>query len=110
MLQSWVMLKPFLLFILLAGSFARAEQVVEVDNKAYYLCKNKKDVRTIRVHVEGGGVCSTFYSKQGEEKVVGSGKNHESCLNFLNNIKNNLEKSNWTCRDISSARVTASAQ
>ena len=110
MLQSWVMLKPILAFTLMAGPFARAEQIVEVENKAYYLCKNKKDVRTIRVHVESGGICATLYSKQGEEKLVGSGKNQESCINWLNNIRTNLEKSNWTCRDISAARVTASAE
>lgn len=110
MVRSWKMLNlPFAL-LLMAGSLARAEQVVEVENKAYYLCKNKKDVRTIRVHVEGGGICATLYSKQGEEKLVGSGKNQESCLNWMNNIRTNLEKSNWTCRDISSARVTASAE
>lgn len=110
MLQFSVMLKSVLALSLLASFSVHAEQIVEVENKAYYLCKNKKDVRTIRVHVEGGGVCATLYSKQGEEKLVGSGKNQESCLSFLNNIKTNLEKSNWTCRDISSARVTASAE
>lgn len=109
MLESWLMLRRFFLLSLLMGAVAGAEQVVEVENKAYWLCKNKKEVRTIRVHVEQG-VCSTLYSKLGAEKLVGSGKNHESCLNWLNNIKTNLEKSNWNCRDISSARVTASLE
>lgn len=87
-----------------------AEQTVEVENKAYWICKSNKDVRTIRVHVGNDGVCSTYYSKQGSEKVVGSGRNHESCQNFLNNIKTNLEKSNWACRDISTTRITASTE
>lgn len=85
-----------------------ADQVVEFENKVYFLCKNQKEVRTIRVQVDQQGICSTYYSKQGAEKLVGSGRNHESCTNFLNNIKTNLEKSNWSCRDISSARMTAS--
>lgn len=85
------------------------EPVVEVENKSYWLCKNKKDVRTIRVYVDKDGVCSTHYAKAGVEKVVGSGKNHDSCAHFLENIKTNLEKSNWVCRDITSTRITASS-
>jgi hypothetical protein len=93
-----------------AGSvIGAAESTVEVENKSYWLCKNRKEVRTIRVQVEGA-VCTTFYSKLGSEKNVGSGKNQESCVNFLNNIKSNLEKSNWNCRDISATRITASVE
>lgn len=111
MLVSNQMVRLFLLISVLACSFAHAQKVVDVENKQYWMCKSKnKEVRTIRVFVDGAGVCSTIYSKSGEEKVVGSGKNHESCMNFLNNIKTNLEKSNFTCRDISSARVTASLE
>ena len=87
-----------------------AEQVVEVQNKAYWLCKNRKEVRTIRVQINKEGICSTYYSKLGSEKSVGSGQNQESCMGFLNNIKTNLEKSSWTCRDISSTRITASVE
>lgn len=106
------MLRPFLqtFFVLLCAgpALAFAAEEVEVQNKAYWLCKHRKEVRTIRVQVSDGGVCSTFYSKQGSEKVVGSGKNHDSCMSFMNNIRVNLEKSNWNCRDISAARITAS--
>ncbi len=103
------MFKAFALTFFLA-SMASAEQTVEVENKSYWICKNQKQVRTIRVHVDQAGICSTYYSKQGEEKVVGSGRNHDSCQNFLNNIKTNLEKSSWTCRDISASRITASVE
>ena len=71
------------------------------------MCKHKKEVRTIRVHIDEKGVCSTYYSKEGEEKRVGSGRNHESCINFLNSIKTNLEKSSWNCRDISDTQITS---
>jgi len=103
-------IKTLLLVMFLGTCNAWAANTVEVHNRAYWLCKNQKEVRTIRVHVSGDGVCSTLYSKQGAEKIVGSGKNQESCLNFLNNIKGNLEKSNWACRDISATRITASAE
>jgi hypothetical protein len=102
------MKRLFLVLTLCSGAWA-AEQIVEVENKSYWLCKNKKDVRTIRVHVGQGGICSTLYSKGGTEKVVGSGKNHESCSHFLENIKDNLEKSNWVCRDITSTRITTNS-
>lgn len=94
--------------ILAAPFFALAQTTVEVENKAYWICKSRKEVRTIRVQIKDSGMCATFYSKAGEEKMIGSGRNQESCHNFLNNVKTNLEKSNWTCRDISSTRITAS--
>lgn len=99
-----------ILIAILTVPFIGWAETVEVENKAYWICKFRKDVRTIRVFVGNGGICTTYYSKQGEEKSVGSGRNQESCHNFLNNIKTNLEKSNWACRDISSTRMTASTQ
>ncbi len=111
MIESLIKIQRIVAIALLisAGS-AFGQQVVEVQNKAYWLCKNRKEVRTIRVHIGTDGICTTFYSKAGSEKSVGSGKSHESCINFLNNIKTNLEKSSWSCRDISSTRITASAE
>ncbi len=95
--------------VAVASVATAVESTVEVENKAYWMCKSRKEVRTIRVQM-AGAICTTFYSKQGEEKNVGSGKNQESCVNFLNNIKTNLEKSNWACRDISATRITASVE
>lgn len=108
MLRSLGMKRLFCIWTLsFAASVWATDQVVEVENKSYWLCKNRKDVRTIRVHVGSDGVCSTHYAKAGVEKSVGSGKNQESCVQFLENIKTNLEKSNWVCRDITSTRITA---
>ncbi|MGE4133871.1 MAG: hypothetical protein AB7F86_19700 [Bdellovibrionales bacterium] len=96
----------FLIFLFpFAGS---AGEVVDVQNKSYWLCKNRKDVRTIRVAVDADGMCTTLYSKLGSEKSIGSGRNLGSCINFLENVRTNLEKSNWACRDITPARITAS--
>jgi hypothetical protein len=88
-------------------AMAHAEEAAELQNKSYWMCKNKHDVRTIRVHVDDGGTCSTYYSREGSEKRVGSGRIHESCINVLKNIKTNLEKSNWSCRDITDTKITA---
>jgi len=99
-----------LLFLLTTTFFAvAADQVVDVENRSYWLCKNKKEVRTIRVQIRETGVCNTLYAKHGDEALVGSGKNHESCVQILNNIKTNLEKSDWACRDVTNARITASS-
>ena len=105
---GWRVMLLTMVSVLFLNVASATEEVVEVDNKAYFLCKNKAEVRTIRVQIDEHGICSTHYSKQGSEKNVGSGKNHESCMNFMNNIKTNLEKSNWACRDISASRITAS--
>lgn len=94
-----------LLFIFgIGGAVASA---ADVENKAYWLCKNRKEVRTIRISIDEKGICTTYYSKAGAEKHVGSGRNHESCFSFLNSIKTNLEKSNWNCRDISDTKITS---
>ena len=108
MLGSLPMKQSVSLILLVLGFCAHADSTHDVQNMAYWLCKNKGDVRTIRVYVNEEGVCSTYYSKQGNESSIGNGKNHGSCMNFLANVKNNLEKSNWNCRDISNTRITAS--
>lgn len=101
-------LQPALILLLFHAFGASADEVV---NKAYWICKNKKEVRTIRVQIDSQTKeCSTFYSKLGSEKVVGSGKWHESCMNYLSNIRTNLEKSDWNCRDISSAKITGTTE
>lgn len=95
----------FALLIFLSALVAKAESTSQ--EKAYWICKNKKEVRTIRVHVNKNNVCSTVYNKEGSDKVVGSGRNHDSCTGFLTSIKSNLEKSNWNCRDISDTQITS---
>ena len=81
----------------------------ETKPSAYVICKNSNQVRTIRVEVDAQGLCHTIYSKLGVQKSIGSGKNKESCLQFLNNVRVNLEKSGWKCRDVESATVDESS-
>ena len=90
---------------LMLGWVATAAPAPDVTNAAYWMCKHHAEVRTIRVAAMSGS-CVTLYAKRGVEKGVGSGQFTESCLNFLTNIKTNLEKSGWTCRDITPARMT----
>lgn len=89
-----------------SATFA-ADVVVDVQNKSYWMCKNQKDVRTMRIEVDKVGICRAFYSKAGVEKSIGSGKNFESCVTFVQSVKTNLEKSGWACRDITSTTITS---
>lgn len=74
----------------------------------YVLCKLKGNVRTVRIDVDDQKTCHTIYSKAGVEKEIGSGRNKGSCDHFLDNVRINLEKSNWKCHDITSATVSES--
>ena len=74
--------------------------------ETFVLCRLNQSVRTIMVQVDKEGSCSTTYTKNGVDQNVGSGRNLSSCMSFLNNIKDNLEKSNWQCRQVA-ATVTS---
>lgn len=81
----------------------------ETKPSAYVICKNNTQVRTIRVEIDAQNICHTIYSKAGVEKSVGNGKNHDSCMQFMKNIRENIEKSGWKCRDVESATVEGSS-
>ena len=85
--------------------FASFMAFAETKPSAYVICKNNSQVRTIRIVVDDKNICHTIYTKLGVDKNVGGGKNKMSCSQFLDNIKVNLEKSNWKCRDVESATV-----
>lgn len=77
---------------------------------SYVICKLKGNVRTIRNEMDDQGVCKTYYSKFGAEKMQGAAKNPESCVKVLNNIRDNLLKSNWKCRDVDPASYSESGK
>ncbi len=102
--------QQLLIMTLLAAGCVFAHADDGASSKAYWMCKSKKQVRTIRVFISKQGICTTYYQRDGAEKAVGSGKNHDSCMKFLDSIKGNLEKSKWSCRDISSTTITSVQQ
>ncbi len=77
------------------------------DGPRYVLCRNGGMVRTIRIVQKPQG-CVVIYTKSGTDRVVGSGQYLLSCSGVLNNIKTNLEKAWWKCRDISQSEVVQS--
>jgi len=93
--------------VIILFSAQALSQVSISNNSTYVMCRSQKNVRTIRVanENESGGACTTFYTKLGKDKVVGTGNRHSSCYKFLNNIRENLEKANWKCKDISRAKI-----
>lgn len=90
---------------MLSLMFASMIAFADMKPSAYVICKNNGQVRTIRVEVDAQNICHTIYSKLGTDKEIGSGKNKGSCAQFLANVRTNLEKSNWKCRDVESATV-----
>lgn len=97
MCKSWLVL-AFVMF----PTFAQSP--------TYAICKLKGHVRTVRNDVDAQGVCHTIYSKDGSGKDVGQAKNKESCTKVFNNVRENLVKSNWVCRDIASVTFTESGK
>ncbi len=70
------------------------------------LCKLHKNVRTLRVEVDKNKICTTLYTKQGVDEVIGSGQKHQSCFEIIGKVRKNLEDGGWTCRDVKEARTS----
>lgn len=74
----------------------------------YVLCRNNKTVRTIRLKpASDEDSCVTTYTKEGKDRVVGSGRYDSTCEKVMINIRVNLEGAMWTCKDISSAKISS---
>jgi hypothetical protein len=89
-----------------------ANAAIEQKTSAFVLCKFKKDVRTIRIlgNAKGSENCTISYTKGGTEEVVAVNRTMSSCTSILKNIQSNLERSNWSCRGVNSAKVMSSTE
>lgn len=74
----------------------------------YLICKSKGIVRTLRAQKKPSGACVATYTKSGVDQIVGRSSDMDTCTKVLTNIRENLEKGNWKCKDISEARVSSS--
>jgi hypothetical protein len=81
------------------------------DKKAstFVLCKNQKDVRTIRVTPDDNG-CTTTYTKSGQDEVVEQNRSSSACKERLKSLQEHLEASQWACRSVQKAAVTYSGE
>lgn len=94
-------MKHLLIIILLFPFTTFAEE--KSDNLlSYVICKNKGIVRTIRVERdEATQACVTMYTKDGKDQEVGRAQNKNSCSSVSENIRGNLVKAGWDCKDVS---------
>ncbi|KHD87226.1 MAG: hypothetical protein OM95_15730 [Bdellovibrio sp. ArHS] len=70
------------------------------------LCKHNKTVRTLRVEMGDDSKCRAIYTKQGVDETIGSGLNPNSCVEFVSNVRKNLEEAKWNCREVKEARTS----
>lgn len=67
---------------------------------SYVLCRNQKDVRTIRIEKnKSSNSWVAYYTKLGIDKEVARAQTLDSCTKVVENIKENLTKANWKCKD-----------
>ncbi len=87
----------FAVFILSSPQVSQAQEKKDV----YILCRNGKAIRTLKTQIGSDNVCRAMYNRDGgEEKLVGSGLNFDSCVGFLTKVRENLEKGGWKCREV----------
>ena len=105
------MIRAALCAFVLVGISIVANAAEDQKASAFVLCKNQKNVRTIRVMPDQKqDNCTITYSREGVDEVVGSNRSISSCKSILKNIQENLESSKWSCRSVQSAQVTTSSE
>lgn len=88
-----------------AGSAPVAETAPVSGKSKYVICRNDKVVRTIRVDTSSSK-CKAIYSKDGKEDIVAKSGTLEKCFEVADQIRTNLEKSVWKCKDVQEDRVS----
>ena len=84
-----------------AGFCYAEEDRVSAGGLSYIMCRQQKDVRTIRVSSASRGSCVTTYTKEGLDQEIARSSRKDLCAEVLTKVKANLEKANWKCKDIS---------
>ena len=98
-------IKWFFLFLVLMTGFntqAQVSQNVELS----VICRNKKEVRTMRVEKDNTGKCNAIYTKLGRDQSIGLASNEASCAEILRKVRVNLEAADWKCREVKESRVS----
>lgn len=92
---------------------ALAQAAVEPISKgaqanSFIICKNQKNVRTIRVEKDqADNQCVAVYTKAGIDREVGRAQTVNSCFKIIENIKSNLEKADWKCKEHEKVSTTS---
>ncbi len=88
---------PFVLLISLPSFSQEPAPITDY----FLLCKNLKVVRTLRVE-KTKDRCTAYYTKAGIDKVVGTSIQPDKCRNFADQVRDNIVKAGWKCREIKS--------
>jgi hypothetical protein len=88
----------------------KGEAAVDQKMSAFVLCKNEKNVRSIRILPDKDNNCTITYSKGTSEEVVGADRSLSNCKSILKNIQANLESSKWSCKSYQKAALTTSSE
>lgn len=70
------------------------------------MCRNQKEVRTLRVEILKDGTCRSIYTKAGKDQKIGAGQNFQSCEEFVQKVRDVLEGAYWKCREVEESRVS----
>lgn len=76
-----------------------------VNKETHWLCRKSMEVRTIRVH-QNEDSCFALYTKKGLDEKVLSAKTVDGCAPMVLQVKENLEKGGWYCKDISNSSIS----
>lgn len=90
------------------SSSGNSSSITPEKEVSYIICKSRKDVRTVRIQKRRNGTCFTTYTKNGIDQIVSNTSDYARCSHVLTNIRQNLEKATFRCKDISEARVSSS--
>lgn len=110
MSRGWI---AWLVVLILASAVSRAG--TEQRATAFVLCKNQKNVRTIRIMSgqnsgQNDSNCSISYTKGGVDEVVGANRSLSTCRSILKSIQMNLGSAGWSCRSVERAAIMTSAE
>lgn len=93
------------IIVFISPLYLKAEEGHPTPQSDFFICKNLKNIRTLRLE-KTQGECRTIYTKAGKDRVIGQGQFEESCFKFLSNVKSNLEKAGWNCKEAPKTQVT----
>jgi hypothetical protein len=102
-------IRAFKLMIIFGLFFSTLANAEALKKATQVLCRNQAEIRTVRVNLKGQN-CQAVYTKMGKDQIVGNSGTADKCFEVLNRIKENLEKANWNCRDISESRISTSME
>lgn len=101
------------MMILLTGVFTSVDAFAvsssAMSKVTQVMCRNKSEVRTVRIKIKGLA-CEAYYTKSGQDQLVAKSGTAEKCYSILDKIKGNLESAAWSCKDISESRVSTSME